>query len=127
MSKYLLDASAVIALFNQEKGYEAVEEALTECAISTVNLSETVYKMIQLGWNENEFCRDISALDLEVIDFNLKQSRIAAHLKSKYKQLNLSLGDSCCLAAAIDSHLTVITADKIWAKIKDNIKIVVIR
>ena len=46
MSSYVLDASALMALFHQEPGSDKVEQAIEDgAAISTVNLSEVASKL----------------------------------------------------------------------------------
>jgi ribonuclease VapC len=44
MSSYVLDASALLALLQQESGTEIVAAALQDSAISTVNWSEVLQK-----------------------------------------------------------------------------------
>ena len=45
--KILLDASAVMAVINQEPGYEQTEAVLAHSAISTVNYSEVISILIR--------------------------------------------------------------------------------
>ncbi len=41
-NKIVIDTSAIIALLNQEKGYEIVEKELGNAIISSVNFSEAI-------------------------------------------------------------------------------------
>ena len=49
MSEVVLDASAVLALLNQEPGEEAIARVINHAAISSVNVSEVVAKMAEMG------------------------------------------------------------------------------
>ena len=54
MSKSVLDASALLALLNEEPGAEKVAQAVSQGAlVSTVNLSEVVGKLCEAGMPEN--------------------------------------------------------------------------
>ena len=49
MAEVVLDASALLALLNQEPGADVVAASLPEAVVSAVNLSEAVAKLIDLG------------------------------------------------------------------------------
>ncbi|MEB3215675.1 MAG: PIN domain-containing protein [Nostocales cyanobacterium 94392] len=69
MSNYVLDASAILTLLNNEPGSEIVINVLTETVISSVNLSEVIAKLADNGMSEIEVREVISALGLEVVPF----------------------------------------------------------
>ena len=52
MSKYVLDASALLTVLNEEPGKERVEAILSQAAVSTVNLAETFGKLLDAGMSE---------------------------------------------------------------------------
>jgi len=49
VSNYVLDASAILALLNNEPGSDQVTNVLTEAVISSVNLSEVVARLADSG------------------------------------------------------------------------------
>lgn len=49
MSEAVLDASALLALLNQEPGHEEVVRPIPDAAISAVNLSEVAAKLARGG------------------------------------------------------------------------------
>ena len=49
MSKYVLDASALLALLNEEEGNKRVEAILGEAVVSAVNAGETLGNLIDAG------------------------------------------------------------------------------
>lgn len=48
----VLDASALLALLNQEQGSDVVAASIPEAIISTVNLSEVISKLVDAGLPE---------------------------------------------------------------------------
>lgn len=49
MNKVVMDASAILALLNQEKGSEEIAKYIDQAVISTVNLSEVIAKLAEAG------------------------------------------------------------------------------
>lgn len=118
MSKYVLDASAVLALLNQEPGMDQVEGILGESIISTVNACEVLTKLIDAGMPLDEARESFDLLSLEVIDFNKELAEGAASLRPATRKKGLSLGDRCCLALGLHFKLETVTAEREWAKLK---------
>ena len=54
MSKFVVDASAILALLNQEKGSEEISQSISNAIISSVNLSEVVAKLAEGGITEKD-------------------------------------------------------------------------
>lgn len=117
MIKYVLDASAVLALLFLENGFEKVRPILSESAISTVNVAEVLTKLVQDSINLEKASGNFFNLNLKVIDFTIPQAVKAAALRPLTKHIGLSLGDRACLALAIQENATAITADKSWSKL----------
>lgn len=127
MSKVVFDASALLALLNKETGYEVVEKHLANAVMSTVNVTEVVSTLVDVGLEHAEARKIVSEVMAEMIPYDEEQAYIAAALKKTTKAYGLSLGDRACLALAKQAHLPVITADKIWEKISFPHKITIIR
>jgi PIN domain nuclease of toxin-antitoxin system len=127
MSKYVLDASAVLALLNQETGHDKVEAVLSDSVMSAVNLCEVMSKLIEAGLSEEEARESIDLLNVEIISFDADHAHRAAALRPTTKKLGLSLGDRSCLALGLAQRHTVITAEREWAKLRIGIKIELIR
>lgn len=127
MSKVVLDASALLALVNQEPGQAAVAELLPRSLVSAVNASELVAKLTDQGMPENEIQDVLVALNLTVVPFDEGQGLIAGYLRPVTKHLGLSLGDRACLALGLQTQCPVVTADKAWAKLEVGVGIQVIR
>lgn len=117
MIENVLDASAVLALPQNETGKEKVEAILEKSVISRVNVTGVLTKLIEKGIPSSEAQEIFAGLDLEVVEFDENQSIKAAKLRLATKSSGLSLGDQCCIALAIRESATAVTADKVWANL----------
>jgi ribonuclease VapC len=113
---YVLDASAVLCLLQEEKGAERVAEALPAATIGAVNYSEVVGKLVETGIDEATVDGLIDNLQLKVIPFDRTQARVAGSLRAATRKLGLSLGDRACLALAAAEGATALTCERIWTK-----------
>ena len=127
MTKNILDASAVLAVLNGERGEKKVISILAESAISSVNLTEVAAKLLEAGMDEAGARLAVSVLGIgEIVDFTEDLAWEAARLRPLTRQYGLSLGDRACLALAIKLKIPAVTADKEWSKLK-LCKVIVIR
>lgn len=124
---FALDASALIALLNQELGAENVSAALPHSCMSAVNLAEVISKLAEKGVIESDIQEILVALNLCVIPFDVDQAKISGLLRVQTKIFGLSLGDRACLSLAKQKQLTVLTADQVWTGLNLDLKIQVIR
>ncbi|MDQ3129919.1 MAG: type II toxin-antitoxin system VapC family toxin [Acidobacteriota bacterium] len=115
MIENVLDASAVLAFLFGEKGADRVEVLLETSVISRINATEVLTKLVQDGLTVDEAKATFDKLNLEVAEFDEKQSLKSAELRPLTKHLGLSLGDRCCLALAMTENLPAVTADRNWA------------
>lgn len=118
---YVLDASALLCLFNQEAGQERVRAALTEAVISAVNYSEVVAKLVERGGGIATISRAMEHLHISVVDFDRAQAVEAGALRQATRQAGLSFGDRACLALAKSRGLVALTADQAWSHLGDPI------
>lgn len=114
MSNAVLDASALLALLNEETGSEIVERYIPGALINAVNLSEVIGKLAESGMPENDIHEVVAMLALQVIPFDTVLSFKAGFLRPGTKNIGLSLGDRACLATGMLMNLPVITSDKVW-------------
>ena len=128
MNKIVLDASAILALLNNEPGAEKITpELLSRATVSAVNLAEVHTMLVREGGDPDESW----ALAVDPIPdnepFTTAQARIAGTLVQKTSSLGLSLGDRACLALAIALAAPVYTTDRLWKKLKLEIPIYLLR
>ena len=127
MSKVVVDASAILALLNQEKGSEKISQWIGKAVISSVNLSEVVAKLAEGGVTEADIEEILSNLNLEVVPFSQEQALRAGILRPSTKSLGLSLGDRACLALGLYLKLLILTAGKLWSNLNLAVEIRLIR
>jgi len=125
--KMVLDASALLAAIHNEKGGDYVKKNIDRCVISTINWSEVLQKLERAGAEPKKIEKALKALGLTIIDFTEEDARNCAKLWSPSKKLGLSLADRACLATGQRLETEVITADRIWNKLKTSLKIHLIR
>ncbi|AMB44372.1 twitching motility protein PilT [Methylobacterium sp. AMS5] len=123
--KYALDASALLCLLNQEEGQDRVRAALSESAMSAVNLSEVIAKLVERGGAVATLSRALDHLHLAVVEFDRTQAVEAGALRVATRQAGLSFGDRACLALAKTRGLVALTADQAWAQLDDAVGITV--
>ena len=130
----VLDASAVLAYLQQEKGQDGVEAALDAgpCWLVTVNLCEVLGKLCEKGMPPQEAQAAVDDLGLIIMNFDADLAALTAFLRVRTKPIGASLGDRACLALAEQAAHTevapvVYTAEPAWAKLKWPFKVVVIR
>ncbi|HEX2107771.1 MAG TPA: type II toxin-antitoxin system VapC family toxin [Rubrobacteraceae bacterium] len=117
-SSCVLDASALLALLQQEPGAEIVETLLEEAVISSVNWSEVVQKSLDHGVELGSLREDLEALGLSITPFSVEEAEIAAALRRGTARLGLSLADRACLALASRLSIPVLTTDRTWAELQ---------
>ena len=123
----VLDASALLAYLQDEPGGERVKAVLGQAVLSAVNWAEVVGKAIDREVDTHGLREDLEALGLRIESFSAAQADISGHLKRSTKRLGLSLGDRACLALAIEKGERILTADRIWERLRLGVGIEVIR
>lgn len=128
MSRVVLDASAVLALLNNEPGADKLTLALlSDATSSTVNLAEVQTKLVSQGGDPDEAWEDTLSPIREAMPFTDEQAKIAGSLVAQTRPWGLSLGDRACLALGITLKAPIYTADKSWKSLKLGVRIHVIR
>ena len=113
----VLDASALLALLQNEPGAEVVAIRLTQSVISAVNLSEVVAKLVDHGLPEADLRAALDVLDTDVRAFDAAAAYAAGELRRLTRDAALSLGDRACLTLATRLGAVAVTADRSWAKL----------
>lgn len=111
-----LDASAVLALINDEPGVDLVADNIAGSRFSTVNLAEIVGKLVDAGLDAGPAGALLTAAGVLVEPFLATDGELAGALRSLPAARALSLGDRCCPALALrQPEPVVLTADRAWA------------
>jgi PIN domain nuclease of toxin-antitoxin system len=112
----VLDASAVLAFLQGERGHEQVAEALLAqpCVVCAANQAEIVAKSLDRGLGLESLHSVIAELGYEVVAVLPEDGVLAGELRPATRHLGLSLGDRLCLAVALRLQAPVLTADRPW-------------
>ena len=84
-------------------------------------------KCIELGIDPDSAIAFVGESGIELVDLTAEQAILAGRLRQKAPKGILSLGDRACIAAAILSGRTAVTADRIWAGLDLGCKVELIR
>jgi ribonuclease VapC len=110
---FLLDASALLALLNDEPGGSSVEQYLSDAVVLSVNLEEVVGTLIREGMPAEAVEHAVAPLALPVAPFTEEMAWLSAETRPRLPA-GLGLADRCCLAAAAVLDAEVVTADLLW-------------
>lgn len=114
----VLDASAVLALLQDEPGAGVVERALAGSLLSTVNLAEVVGKLVDAGVPTQSLVPTLTAAGVRLTPLSAADATLAGALRGIDGGRALSLGDRCCLALSLRAgHGEVLTADRAWTEL----------
>ncbi len=127
MSEFVLDASAVLALLQREKGHEEVVAVVGEAKVSAVNLAEVGSQLADKGRPMTQVRATLDGLGLDIVPFDEEQAFEVARLRPLTRSLGLSLGDRACLALAVLRGVPAMTADRTWSALRLGIDVRVIR
>jgi PIN domain nuclease of toxin-antitoxin system len=124
---YVVDASVVLAAVLGELTSEQTDRWMSGSCMSTVNLSESIAKLVDHGYTPEVITDILATMKLDVRSFDGEQAQQAGLLRASTRQFGLSLGDRACLALASALQRPVATADRAWAKLDIGIPIELIR
>jgi ribonuclease VapC len=117
LSFIILDASALIALLQSEKGAKIVADEVQGAAISAINLGEAAQRQYRDGKTRAEFEAMATAFELNVIPVDGALALDAAEIREIARAKGLSQADCICLALAKQMEVAAMTADQKWLEI----------
>ena len=129
MKTYVLDASALIAFFEDRPGADQVEELLTKAAeakhplaMSVVNWGEVYYSVWRARGEKAAEAKlhEIAQLPIEIVSVDLELAKLAARLKAEH---NLPYADCFAAALAQARKATLVTSDKDFERVGTSLKI----
>lgn len=129
MNEVVLDASAILALVKDEPGADFVAEWLRDRdgVLSSVNLAESVSKLVDDGWPGRLIQSGIAGTGAQPVPFLVEDAYVAGLLRERTRHRGLSLGDRACLALALRLGAPALTADRSWQDLDVGIEVLLIR
>ncbi len=125
MADVVLDASAVLALLQNEPGADQVWRYVPGARLSAVNAAEVVSKLVDGGSAADEAGELLDRLGAEIVPFDAVD--VVPSARMRHGSRALSLGDRACLALALRLAVPAVTADRAWAELRTEVKIQLIR
>jgi PIN domain nuclease of toxin-antitoxin system len=127
MAEAVLDASAILAVIQNEPGASVVMSALQDAVVLTVNYAEVVSKLVERGATLQDADAAVQKLALSIVDFDLDLARRTGAQRAATKNRGQSLGDRACIALGERQRATVVTSDQRWAGAVPGIDVRLIR
>ncbi len=123
----VLDASALLALVNDEPGADHVAGYTSRAAISSVNWCEVYGKLRAVGIDGDVLTGELAGTGIVVVPFDDGDARAAGELLLATREVGLSLADRACLALAQRLGVPAVTADRTWAGLDVGVEVTCIR
>lgn len=114
MASAILDASAILAVLQDEPGADRVYPALPGALVSAVNYAEVMSKLVEGGADRHKARQHVLALGIRVVDFDAGLADRVGELRRLTRHLGLSLADRACLALAEREQGSAFTGDRTW-------------
>ena len=127
MSSVVLDSSALLAFIHAEPGGDIVAAFVGDAVMSSVNHAEVVTKLVERTGSLDAARAALGMVAVDVIDFDITQAEQSGALVMRTRSRGLSLGDRACLTLAARQAAPVLTADRIWATLKLDVEVRLIR
>jgi ribonuclease VapC len=126
-----MDASAVVAWLLEERGARTIERLMPVSAVVSVNLAEMFERLGRTDPDElATTSEDLASLGLSLLPFEAADAVFVPLVRAAGRKLatagrggSLSLGDCCCLAAAIRRGMPVITDDGLWSALDLDVRV----
>ena len=129
MKRIVIDASALMAFFEDRPGADKVEDLIRlgvegkrQLLMSVVNWGEVYYST----WRAKgpgvarKVLDDVAQLPLEIVNADLELTRSAAELRAEYK---LPYADCFAAALAVNRKASLATSDKDFAHVEKKLEI----
>jgi ribonuclease VapC len=117
----ILDPSAVLAFLLAEPGKDRVAQALLDGAtMTTVDFAEVATKYVLRGAKARAMTLP-ERLPVTLVAVDVDLALRAALMADLTKSAGLSLGDRICLALGQRTGQTILTADRAWSEVAEQV------
>jgi predicted nucleic acid-binding protein len=132
VSRFVLDASAIITIYENRAGAETLAALLQQAsdrkaklAMSVVNWGEAYYSIWITGGpgTARHVIDEIAQLPITIVPADLEQTRLAAELKAQHK---LPYADCFAASLAFLQHAVLVTADSGFSLLKKKLPLLLL-
>lgn len=127
MNRVVLDASALLAVLNHERGHEKVLEHISGAMVSAVNYGEVLKKSAERGGSIVHVRTILQQLQLDVRPFDRVHAEEAARIWEACKPFGLSFADRACVSLGMLEQQQVLTAELAMTKPDLDVMVTLIR
>ena len=126
MSATVLDTSALLALLIGEPGADRIGAAVDEgAAMSALTVQEAVSKLVERGMPEADAAEAVAGAGVAAHDLTVPLAVAAGGMFPRTRRHGISHGDRACLALGRSLGVPVLTADKAWSAVAEDLGVVV--
>jgi ribonuclease VapC len=125
--RYVLDTSALLALFHSEPGWDVVQAVLGDSAVSAINLTETITKLTRKGGEPRLVERYLRGLPMPILPWDEELAWESRDMAPLAWTRGISLADRACLALARHLDAVAMTSDTEWATLDLTVRVELFR
>lgn len=124
----IIDSSALLAVIYNEDGIEEAQKKYFDHSyMSVINAAECLMILNKNGMPIDVAQNLLESIISKFIPTEYHDTPLIAQVKNENIPLELSLGDSTCIALGSKLGVNIITADKTWSEVRCKSKITCIR
>jgi ribonuclease VapC len=127
LSEVVLDASALLALIQNEPGGERVSPMIPQARVSAVNFCETVQRLRRGGMPLEAVTMALTTLVPLPVAFDRETAYVAASIHEQTRGQGISFADCACLALALMLGVPAVTAERKWDRCEVGVEVIRIR
>ena len=132
MNCFVLDASAIITIYENRAGAEKLIALLQQAGagkasltMSVVNWGEAYYSIWRTSGPRiaRHVIEEIAQLPISIVPASMEQTRVAAELKAEHK---LPYADCFAASLALLEHATLVTADSDFSLLRKKVPLLLL-
>ena len=114
----VIDSSALLAIIYDEGENKEVQKHFDHSYMSVINATECLIVLNRNGMPMDVAQNLLESIISKFIPTEYNNILLIAEIKNSNVDIELSLGDCTCIALGNKLGLQIVTADKVWLKVK---------
>lgn len=125
MSGVVFDSSVILAAILGEKGGDNAFDRIEEAVVSAVNVAEVYSYAAVNALATGAIDAFFADTGIAVEPFTREQAEMAGGMAAITRKAGLSLGDRACLSLGRLRSAEVLTADRVWASLAEELGVTI--